>query len=34
MSRKLKLLLVLVLVVVLWRMMASEPNVEVEYEVD
>lgn len=34
MSRKLMLLLALVVVVVAWKMMTSQPDVEVEYEVD
>jgi hypothetical protein len=34
MSRKIKLLIALVLVVIAWRFYSSEPDVEVEYEVE
>jgi hypothetical protein len=34
MSRKVKLLIALVVVVIAWRMFSSEPDVEVEYEVE
>jgi hypothetical protein len=34
MSRALKIAVVLVAVALLWRLVSSEPDVEVEYEID